>query len=75
MSKRTSLQVQQRRAKTLKVGMEVMVLDDSGEMHRAQVTDEPWLLGGHTYVVNCAGGGRLFRAYNVMRVEKLKETK
>lgn len=65
---RTPLKVQQRHANTLAVGMNVTVEDDAGVKHDAQVVDEPWLLGGHTYVVNCAGGQRIFRAYNVMRV-------
>lgn len=68
MSKRTPLKVQQRHASTLTVGMEVTVEDDYGTKHDAQVRDAPWLLGGHTYVVNCVGGQRTFRAYNVMRV-------
>lgn len=66
---RTPLAVQQRHARTLAVGACVTVQDDAGRLIDAQVLDEPWLLGGHTFVVNCAGGQRVFRAYDVMRVQ------
>lgn len=60
--------VQLQRARLLKPGTAVQVQDDTGIVHAAHVQDYPWLLGGHTYVVNCLGKQRLFRAYSVMRV-------
>jgi hypothetical protein len=62
--RRTPLAVQADHAALLSPGTKVIVRDDLGRDNISFVLDAPFLLGGHTYVVNCEG----FKAYDVMRV-------
>jgi hypothetical protein len=60
----TPLAVQADHAAQLIPGTPVIVRDDTGRDHQSVVLQKPFLMGGHTYVVNCEG----FHAYSVMRV-------
>lgn len=61
---------QAKHAQSIKSGMKVIVRDDDGNNVAAVADGDPWLLGGHTYVVNCDAelSEKRFRAFNVMRV-------
>jgi hypothetical protein len=61
---RTALAVQADHAAQLTPGTRVIVRDDDGRDNESVVLAAPFLMGGHTYVVNCEG----FRAYDVMCV-------
>jgi hypothetical protein len=69
--RKTPLLAQAMHAKRLKTGTCVEVWDDNGSIHNGIVEDEPWLLGGHTWVVNVRGTSKYFRAFNVMRVQPI----
>lgn len=55
----------QERARTLHLGDEVVVYRDDGSKLETVVRLEPWLLGGHSWVVGVDG---IAGGYSVMRV-------
>lgn len=67
MSKATSLNRQEERANQLRtVGMPVIVTKDDGTKLKTKTRSEPWLMGGHSWVVMVEG---ISGGYAIMRVE------
>lgn len=63
--KKAGLKVQEDRAATLTLGREVVVFKDDGSRVETKVRLEPWLMGGHSWVVGLEG---ISGGYSVMRV-------